>query len=72
MIVEIPLCKEHQGFSLGKFDISDYCPICNKPRGQIFKGMSYDGSRRLIVDCWKNDCGHVDTYEQIRKEGKRI
>ncbi len=72
MIVEIPLVTEHEGIWSAKYEISDKCPICGGPRGEIFRGLSYDGSRRLGVDCWKNPCGHVDKYDDIRKEGVRI
>lgn len=71
MIVEISEIKEHCGNPayLKKYEISDNCPKCGKPRGKIFKGLSYDGSRRLSVDCWNNPCGHIDMYEDIRKDG---
>jgi len=72
MIVTIPKVQEHEGFigNLGTYEISDNCQICGSPRGEVFKGLSYDGSRRLEVDCWINKCGHVDCYSAVRKEGK--
>lgn len=74
MRVTIPLLQQHAGYSsnLGTFEIEDKCPKCNKPRGKIFEAISYDGSRRLHVDSWINPCGHIDLYEDVRKEGKRV
>ena len=62
MIVTIPACDEHCGYMSATYEISDKCPVCGGPRGQIFGILSYDGSRRLHVDGWKNPCGHVDKY----------
>lgn len=75
MIVEIPRIAEHAGYdgNLIKVEIADTCPICGAERAvQVWKGLSYDGSRRLQVDCWENACGHIDTYTAVRKEGKRV
>jgi hypothetical protein len=44
------------------------CPHCKGPRGEPFKIPSYDGSRRMIVDGWKNPCGHVDKYADVVDE----
>lgn len=75
MIVTIPICTQHAGYpgNIKKYQIKDECPKCGKKRGiERWEGPSYDGSRRLYVDCWKNECGHIDTYSEIRKEGTRI
>ena len=48
--------------------ISNFCPICKSKRGDIFKGFAYDGSERFEVDCWKNECGHVDMYNRVYEE----
>jgi hypothetical protein len=69
LIVEIPRMQEHNGYpgNLMRVEIDDKCPVCGGPRaGELYRGLSYDGSRRLSVDCWINKCGHVDKYEQIR------
>ena len=72
MRVTIPACEQHEGFSSITVTISDYCPKCGKKRGidTIHKGFSYDGSRRLSVDCWTNPCGHIDKYFEVREEVK--
>ena len=70
MIVTIPSSHNHDGFGLCTLEIADNCPACGCPRGRVFGTFSYDGSRRLNCDGWINDCGHVDTYTMIRKEGK--
>lgn len=72
MIVTIPSSQNHGGVGLVTLEIADTCPVCGGPRGEIFGAHSYDGSRRLNVDCWFNSCGHVDTYTQVRAEGKQV
>ncbi len=44
------------------------CPICRGPRGEPYTGISWDGSRQLSVDCWRNPCGHTDSYASCRRE----
>lgn len=72
MIVTIPSTAEHNGYGLVTLKISDKCPICKKPRGRIFGTDSFDGSRRINVDGWINDCGHIDRYSNVRDEGKKV
>jgi len=73
MIVTIPSCENHEGIFFMTVTISDYCPKCGKKRGidTIHKGFSYDGSRRLVVDCWENPCGHIDYYKDVREEVRK-
>lgn len=73
MKVTIPACEQHEGFYYMTVTISDYCPKCGKRRGvdTIHKGFSYDGSRRLVVDCWINPCGHIDKYSEVREEVRK-
>jgi hypothetical protein len=71
MIVEIPRIKEHAGYygHLVTVEISDTCPKCGGERGvERWKGFSYDGSRRLVVDCCKNSCEHIDLYCDVMNE----
>lgn len=71
MIVTIPKITEHAGYpgNLITIEISDVCPKCGAKRGtRIWDGFSYDGSRRLNVTCWSNECGHIDFYSDVRKE----
>lgn len=70
MTVTIPRIPEHEGYpgNLVTIEIKDTCPKCGGKRGEPYKGFSYDGSRRLIVDCWKNECGHIDTYREVMQE----
>ncbi len=70
MQVTIPITRNHEGFTgnLRTFVISDNCPVCGGPRGQTYSTISYDGSRRLHCDGWKNPCGHVDYYSDVIKE----
>ncbi len=75
IVVEIPLFAEHGGYPgcLRKIEISDKCPVCGAKRAvKSWKGLSYDGSRRLPADCWQNECDHVDTYSSVVKEGKIV
>lgn len=71
MIVTIPKVIEHAGYdgNLVTIEISDNCPKCGAKRGvNRWRGLSYDGSRRLDVDCWSNECGHIDKYSEVIKE----
>lgn len=69
MIVTIPACIEHNGIYSMTIEIQDTCPKCGAKRGiRRWKGLSYDGSRRLHVDCWENECGHIDIYREVREE----
>ncbi len=66
--VTIPARVEHAGYDAMQVTLPWVCPECHGPRGEPEKGFSYDGSRRLSVDVWKNPCGHVDLYSRIRAE----
>jgi hypothetical protein len=68
MKVIIPARVEHDGFHSMTVEIADVCPVCGGPRGKPHPGISYDGSRRLAVDCWENPCGHIDKYSSVRRE----
>lgn len=71
MTVTIPKITEHEGspFNLITINISDSCPKCGAKRGtKIWDGLSFDGSRRLNVTCWENECGHIDKYSDVREE----
>lgn len=74
MIVTIPSKQEHAGLPMNvvTLEISDNCPECGEPRGKVFTTLSYDGSRRLGVNGWRNKCGHVDRYDKVRDEGKKV
>lgn len=69
--VTIPRTAQHAGYdgNLLTVDISDKCPKCGAKRAvKRWKGLSYDGSMRLQVDCWDNECGHVDKYSDVIQE----
>lgn len=72
MFVKIPLVSEHDGFQacVKKIKISAFCPKCGQPRGKVFSHnmRSYDGSRYVVCDGWKNPCGHTDYYSDVAKE----
>jgi hypothetical protein len=68
MNVTIPAKIQHEGIYSVVVTIKDTCPTCGQQRGKPTQGTSYDGSRRLSVDMWKNPCGHIDKYSAVRKE----
>lgn len=68
--VTIPACAEHEGYYSVTVSLRWVCPQCGGPRGEPFKTLSYDGSRRLCVDGWSNPCGHVDLYSDARAEAQ--
>lgn len=66
--VEIPARDEHDGWARVRVAVLWECPVCGGPRGEVSRGLSFDGSRRLAVDTWTNPCGHVDLYAAVRRE----
>jgi hypothetical protein len=66
--VAIPGSLEHAGFHRVEVTLLWECPRCGGPRGEVFPAISYDGSRRLACDGWKNPCGHADSYAAARRE----
>ena len=74
MKVKIPLTPNHGGFdwNVGEVEISDYCPKCGKRRGKPFQAVSFDGSRSVACDGWRNPCGHIDYYEDVVQEAKKL
>ncbi len=66
--VYIPAYANHEGIYGMYVKLRWVCPVCGQPRGQIFNSRSYDGSRFLAVDAWNNPCGHIDKYDDVRKE----
>lgn len=65
-LVVIPATNEHGGYDAMHVLLPWTCLVCGGPRGEPTPGFSYDGSRRLAVDTWKNPCGHVEKYGMIR------
>lgn len=66
--VTIPGSREHNGMHSVRVTLLWECPACGGPRGEPFRTLSYDGSRRLGCDGWTNPCGHVDSYAAVRRE----
>lgn len=66
--VRIPGCAEHAGWHAVQVTLLWECPACGGPRGEVFDTISYDGSRRLGVQGWRNPCGHLDGYDAVRRE----
>lgn len=66
--VTIPSCDGHDGLHSVTVSLLWECPQCGGPRGEVVRTISYDGSRRLGCDGWKNPCGHVDLYSSVRRE----
>lgn len=67
-IVQIPACDSHDGWASVRVPLLWVCPRCGGPRGETFRTLSFDGSRRLACDGWTNPCGHVDLYASVRRE----
>lgn len=64
--VTIPACVEHEGIYSITALLPWVCLECGGPRGEPSKVLSYDGSRRMVVDGWTNPCGHVEKYSDVR------
>ena len=49
-------------------DISDTCPTCGGPRGEV-RGMNqYEDGVYYHVNVWDNPCGHIDLYADVARE----
>lgn len=68
--VTIPARDQHEGLHSMKVTVPWLCPTCGGPRGEPTPGISFDGSRRLAVDTWRNACGHLDSYNTARNEAQ--
>lgn len=68
--VQIPACEMHEGMHAVNVTVPWECSQCGGPRGEVFRTISYDGSRRLGCDGWTNPCGHVDKYAAVRQEAR--
>ncbi len=69
--ITIPSCDQHGGHSFNTVTLTLkwICPACGGPRGEPYLTCSYDGSRRLAgIHGWRNPCGHVDYYGDVRAE----
>lgn len=66
--VYIPRIPEHDSYDGIWVTVKWVCPVCGGPRGEVYKTVSYDGSRRLHCDGWVNPCGHVDYYDDVMRE----
>jgi hypothetical protein len=70
--VTVPGSQEHAGLHSVRVTLLWECPQCGGPRGEVFPAISYDGSRRLSCDGWRNPCGHVDYYSAVRREARLL
>jgi hypothetical protein len=66
--VTIPGCLEHRGVRSVRVTVRWVCPVCGGPRGEPREAVSFDGTYRLVADRWDNPCGHVDKYDDVRRE----
>jgi len=49
-------------------EISDKCPVCGGQRGTPTWHHFCEDGEWFTCNIWKNDCGHVDLYEDVIKE----
>ena len=57
---------------LATVEISDRCPVCGGPRGEPHPRNFYEDGASYSADCWDNPCGHVDSYEDVILDGRRL
>lgn len=73
-MVTIPGTENHGGYMALKLVLPWVCRKCGDKRGEPFKVTDWDGDRKMIVDAWRNPCGHIELYSEIRgdlqREGK--
>lgn len=74
-IVTITKTDHHNGDvnNVIKVKLSFECPKCKALRAiNMYQFKTIDNGKILFVDGWDNTCKHIDTYEEIRKEGKIV
>ena len=49
-------------------EIPDTCPVCGGPRGKPVRRPFCEDGEHYSADCWRNPCGHVDTYVYVLRE----
>lgn len=69
--VTIPASEQHEGIFALTVELPWVCLHCGEPRGEPYDTLSYDGSRRLGVHGWRNPCGHVERYSEVRAAWQR-
>jgi hypothetical protein len=52
--------------------ISDRCPSCGGPRGEVYKYNFHEDGGWYNVDRWDNPCGHVDMYDSVLAEAAAL
>lgn len=63
----IPACDKHDGRLITSLLVNWHCIECGAIRGEPFNAKDWDGDKSLSVTAWKNPCGHVETYAQVRE-----
>ena len=69
--VTISSRENHEGHYASTITVEWVCLKCGSPRGETYSGFSYDGSRRMAVDCWDNPCGHLELYSDVLAEAEK-
>lgn len=52
--------------------ISAFCPQCGRPRGKPRWARYHDDGVWYSVQVWNNPCGHLDMYESVLAESRRM
>lgn len=68
--VLIPAKDHHLGVDSWWVTLKWVCPVCGEKRGKVQQSYSFDGKFKLFCDTWRNPCGHVDKYCNLREEAK--
>ena len=68
--VTIPVYPKQSGLLKVVVSLLWHCPVCGEPRGDVFKTHSNDGGLMFDCDGWKNPCGHIDLYDDVKLEAE--
>lgn len=49
-------------------EISDTCPRCGRPRGEVRWERYCEDGEWYSVNRWQNPCGHSDSYASVLRE----
>ncbi|WP_426455394.1 hypothetical protein ACP26L_35980 (plasmid) [Paenibacillus sp. S-38] len=64
--IVIPDRNHHEGLFFLSLDVPHTCIHCGGPRGRLEWGKIWDRGY-LRVNVWKNRCGHVEQYDELRR-----
>jgi hypothetical protein len=64
--------SEYVGLSVVTVTVGPECPRCGGPRGEAEPWRFHEDGDWYVVDKWRNACGHVDSYDAVLAEYRKL